>query len=671
MELYKVLVKEERNFSDGLVEKFVDETFKVYEPLEKQGDYYLMVEYSRERSLLQIGVKEERATSILVEMDGILLSLQKSVQQTDFWYESSVRWEEGFFASQQEATFGKNAAGIATVKSFDADDKLIDKKSILILPGTFSFKQYEMMKIEVQYYLENIASTVMSDNVEPILKGIDIPLYSISKIVSFIDRLTDSLQRIIDNPAEILIQEKKKLSQNKIKNWNSQLLIERTLKGPHKKLIVSKMEKSTVIQEHQMLRGIVDSVSQFVYQLKMIELGLVDQFEHEKKIREEKLQYTSQRDELQRKSMRKRILLIEDNIRLLNERHDQWLELENELSRLLNEKLLQVEAKPFHMTHYFQYNPQYRKIVFLYEEWKNLVPKLEKIHQNFIEHVLSSPKLYQLWVLIQLIKEIEKYGYVAEQPIWDSLLTYYETHRELDHWRMLFQGENGSRLLLGYEILTKSHGGKQLQPDYLIAYQKNNNDQWLLHILDAKYKPYSAMKHGVRLLKHDLERSAKRYVDTIVLNQLTQNLSAALIHTDTSICNWDVSALQSQGHRNQQNLYRLSHFALLPGNVEGLKTYMKRLFHYFHKICNLCPSCGKTTQPLSPGWKETYICEEDHEVWVKSTCNHCKERPRIQLMKYATENYNEQVAEEWNVHCPKCQKDFHGNIVKFDLFGRR
>lgn len=661
-------MKEERLEENSLQHMNVDVAkdliFEVYERLEKKDNYYLMYEYTREKKLLQIGVKESKASSVIVEMEEgqVLIELKRSDQQADFWYEPTNAWKDGWYATRQEAIFGMNAAGNAVVRSYDPQGELLDRKEVLILPRTFSYEQYEMMKMEVQYYLENIAASTLSMNRDGKLNGIQIPLYSLEKMKAFIDRFVDYVQMIVNNPAERLIQKKRKVSQMKIKKWNSRLLIERSLKGPHQKLSTAIVEKDFRLVEHQMIKQFLCEIQAKISQETILEQSILLQLQKELELRQEKLNHYAPGN--LGDHMVNRVKGTKRNITLLQGRLDEWTHIKKEINQLLEVPLFSVEEIPFTTTHLFIHNPLYRNVLELYEEWSQLTPTLKRLERNFIDDVLSSPNLYQLWVLIQVIYELNKYGYYAEENVWTSLLECYEKEQDIKDWRHLFMSKNRGKILLGYELSVWNRVKGEMRPDYLLAYQAEGEKKWKLHILDAKYKPYSKMKNGEKLLEGDLERSARRYVNEIHLNDGVENTSAALVHTDPTIHHW---------HVDKEYLYQTSHFHLLPGDLEGVKTYMKRLFHYFHEQDDLCPTCGEETVSLEgkEGWKQTYICPHDDEVWVKSTCNYCGNTPRIQLFKYASDNYNEQVDQQWNVHCPQCSKEYKGSEVELDIFGGR
>lgn len=122
---------------------------------------------------------------------------------------------------------------------------------------------------------------------------------------------------------------------------------------------------------------------------------------------------------------------------------------------------------------------------------------------------------------------------------------------------------------------------------------------------------------------------------------------------------------------------------LSPSRSENLHVYFKRLLHEGSQYEDCCPSCGKSRKGVQknikiiPGkgrsgrnkrsWKTQYTCDDCHELWVANFCSDCSYNNRNNLSKdaydyprplykYPTNNYNIQVRDEWEVHCPTCNK---------------
>lgn len=137
-------------------------------------------------------------------------------------------------------------------------------------------------------------------------------------------------------------------------------------------------------------------------------------------------------------------------------------------------------------------------------------------------------------------------------------------------------------------------------------------------------------------------------------------------------------------HWNAQidpGLYAYSHFPIAPGQNDHLNTYIKRILHHYNGRHEICPSCGCVTEGIPTSslygkrpYKWTYICKCD-EVWVNNRCkyreNHAPILQEMRLLKYATGNYNWQVDQGWDVHCPVCNKSYHGDFYNPGLFGRK
>lgn len=665
LEIFKVYVKEKNVeeeqllYTQSIVHEELD--FINHEPLVYQESFYIMNEYTRQEGILRIGVQEPFAEKVIVMMDDIAIQLTRSKIDTSFWYEPARSWKDGWFKTNQESCFGMNASGRATIKTYDEYNQVMDTKTVLVIPSTFTYKQYEMMKMEVKTHLEYFAASSLAYTKTDKVKGIQIPLFQLTRLEELLEKLNQHIQLICKTPAERLTQERKKVMRSQVEKWDGRSIVESMVRPSSQKIQIRVMKKDNDLPEHQMIKGFLLLIRSRIIQEKTVEQSFCEQLRNERNVREKNLREVSSRDRGLIAPIWRREQSMKESIDLLYRRGDRWNICLDIIDRLLVDPLFDVGKADFHYTHLFGYDSIYKEIYHLFHELEKLLPELKSIEWNFIDAVISSPQLYQLWVLLQIISELERFQFQTEK-VWSSLMNHYKKKEDLIGWKCTFSSKKRGKIALYYEYEVKSQEGKMMQPDYMIAYKGDENEQWDLHILDAKYKPYSAMKHGQRTLKKDIERSANRYIRNMETSK-TRVRSATLIHTDSNIVHWNLE---------DGSLYELSHFYLLPGNMENLNTYMKRFFHFFNDQTDICLTCGGNTIPLLFNNKETYICENDDEVWVKNSCRYSrshKNHPRLSLMKYASQNYNRQVQADWNVHCPVCKKEYAGQTIHLDCFG--
>ncbi|OLN22570.1 hypothetical protein BTO30_08765 [Domibacillus antri] len=269
--------------------------------------------------------------------------------------------------------------------------------------------------------------------------------------------------------------------------------------------------------------------------------------------------------------------------------------------------------------------------------------------------MVSSPHLYEVWILFQLIHQLKKAQFTCEN-ITGSMIAHFEKERTLSGWSGKFKSSKGAAGLY-YEKEIDLENGRKVKPDFIFLF-KNSNQNWDAHVLDAKYKPYTNINENV--LQNDLEHSARRYLE--IKHEKITVKSAALVHIDEKTNNWNVDA---------NHLYKISQFPTLPGLTDHLATYMKRIFHHFNNWLSMCPKCGGDAECILGNYKVTYICDRCENVWVKNQCrgdfHPNSTTPR--LLKYPSGNYNIQVGNQWNVYCPVCFRDVNGNRIRQNLYG--
>ncbi|WP_235263308.1 hypothetical protein [Exiguobacterium aurantiacum] len=245
---------------------------------------------------------------------------------------------------------------------------------------------------------------------------------------------------------------------------------------------------------------------------------------------------------------------------------------------------------------------------------------------------------------------------------------WYQARHQLRGFKLtLSHPQTKDALTIAYEPTLQSSGGENRRPDFFISFRSHSDGTNHRHTLDAKYKPYGQPEFHQRLAS-DLERSCKRYFDDFkgTAHEIT---SATLVHSYScrDVHHWNIKNRDHIPHRYAQ-------FNIAPGQTTHLATYIKRLIHYYSGEYQYCPSCGTVTEGIDEGYKVTYVCK-CQEVWVNNTCKNEFKRDHpihlkaIRLLKYAHGNYNQQVANNWDVHCPVCDRSFHGTLYRANLLG--
>lgn len=633
---------------------------KKYKELEKKENIYVINEYSRKNNtLLQIGVIVKGAKSVVVTdlADEVCVTLIKAPNDHNLWYEKSETWIEKGYTMRNESVFGMNACGTFMVKAFNEKQDLINSAKVIVLPSEITYHQYLMMKSEVKRIFQGLAIKLTDYGFS---REVNEELFPIERLEGIIQQLSDLLEEIVSNPHEQLIQIKTQINKNDIKKWDANSMIEAQL-YPFRNKITSKItQRNTQIKEHEMIRKMLMEIRDSILTERILEESLLTELDIDLSNRLHNSIYTPQN---LKKDIERSIKNIQNKINRLRKRSKTWSLLLIKVKTLLEESIFNGDQVP-ELTHLFSTDLLYGAVFDLYEEYKSLIPELNNEENDFVDTILSSPHLFEVWVLFQIIQNLVSLQYNFEN-IKGSLISYYLKNRKnIEGWKGLFtSNDKESEMLLGYNIEIKQV--IHTKPDFIILQRKSGENNWNGHTLDAKYKPYSKLgSMGKLMLKDDIKRSCTRYYDGIELKN-TEMKSSSIIHIDSNIKNWNYIA--------DSPIHSIAHFSVAPGNTVNLQTYLKKTLHFFGELYDKCPTCGGESEKIDQSrYKDIYLCTEDNEVWVVNTCRYKMESSHptnMKLMKYANNNYNEQVENEWNVHCPACHKDYHGKLKIIDIFG--
>lgn len=685
MELLKIYVNEIKH---ALNQQYSETYIEEFEPLMQEGDYFLMHEYSRgeQGKLLRIGVRAENAFQVVIQSLDTEVLLTRSKSMPDVWYEKRKYWFEGGYQESSETCFGMNACGEWKVLALDTQGRTLEEKRVIVLPCNMTYEQYQTMTAEVRSLFEWLAFSPENGDV---LKELQQPLFPLEELVKLVKEMKEWIHEICGQPIEHLTRTRMRVSRSHINRWDGRTILEGVMFPFREQLSVSTTIRETNVDEHRMIRYMLEIIKERIVREMLVEHSAYQHLYKGLEGRKQTLEHLGRRsgssnpfvnflnagrNEQQRgyrigsvgnmnirEHIQKRVSIIEKELNQLQEREVIWKQCCASIDAMLNEPLFDVEPITPELTHNFIHNCSYGAVYELYERFEQLEPQLEPTEKEFIEAMVSSPHLYEVWILLKFLQQLYRVKFDFTGVI-QSLVNKYMKDKTVSGWRHCFPFKEGSgECFIYYEPYIEVQGGN-LKPDYLILYRAERGQNWQGHTLDAKYKPYKQLNQDV--IVDDIQRSCYRYLNNIENDQVCMK-SAALVHTDIHATHWNV---------NHDAVYTISHFSVLPGDTENLNVYFKRLFHYFGKRKKLCMSCGDMADVQDQGYKQTYICPNDGDVWVDNTCRHRQGHPleyrSIDLMKYAFGNYNWQVLNQWDVHCPVCNRNYDGNVLNTDIFGR-
>ncbi|WP_462410463.1 nuclease domain-containing protein [Neobacillus sp. Marseille-QA0830] len=657
MKLYQMYVKEKIPSNPFFNFLFEEQEIEVGEPLAYQNEFFIMNEYSRgvKGRLMRIGVYAPHAVKVVIISDGMTSELVESITRPGYWYEQASGWFENGYLQNTESCFGMNACGQWKVRVLGNDGETLEEEKVIVIPRTMSYMQYQTMQAEVKNLFENLSKNL---NEGSFLKEVQISLFPLEPLLTLIEEMKIWLKQICAQPAERLTRIRNKTIRSQITKWDRDTFIEASLFPFRNSLSAPVSQKETSIDEHRMIRFMLEHMGERALQERLVETSALQHLQTELAAR---LESQKKMGASLRKHSEKRCQSIENDIEIIAQRKDKWQKCQEIIQEFLDEPLFTTEPLEVDLTHLFIHDPIYGVVYDLYEQFEEMTPKLESQEKQFIDSVMNSPRLYEIWVLLQLIHQLGKLK-VPVSGVRKSLMEKFINDQTISGWvyRFPYDHERGE-MFLYYDRELQVRDVGTFKPDYLLFYRKNKSDKWQGHSLDAKYKPYTEMPHNK--LQMDMEHSGRRYLDRITGANLTMK-SSALVHVDMNATNWNVS---------NNGIYKLSHFSIVPGALENLQIYIKRIFHYFGHQHQICPSCGESVKMIDGGFKQTYICPHDDEVWVSNICRYRRSHGAgyidRSLMKYSSGNYNTQVRDEWDVYCPVCKRDVNGNILNLDLYG--
>lgn len=612
----------------------------VKELYENNGLYY-GYEYEKDKkNFLKIGVVCAGATHVIVKQQNILIHLEQA--KDGVWHHAQQKWDDGLYGGKTEGIFGFNVGGDFYIQAWN-ENTLLREAHVAIIPQVFTLMDYRSMQQEVVQLIESfsIDTTKLKVNEAIYLKRIQRYLYPLNKLDYLVGEFTTILDEIIEQPGFKLIQEPIKKHKQNIKRWTPQLILQESI-TQKEYLTVQQTIQSVHIEEHQMIAYMLQQMLKRMHQEIDKEKNYIEWLERDK----EKLMETiyNAKDDQQSLLTKLKEQIAED-LKVLDERESLYNRLYTKIMVYTELDLFQVEAIPVEETHLFKMDVKYQTILGIYRNFETTINEQLQNLQPFIKSLLKSPALYEMWIFLKIVDQLKNWGFNALQFIEWIKYKYPDAEKLIgfDETFELTKVPFRARLMFN-----KYLPNVKLQPDYILGIQ-NNGGSWQWHTADAKYKIYN--ESSVKLLIHDINHSAVRYYNNIHFNEETIK-SSVIIHPNAGISHWNM-------RQNRQNPHAISHFFVKPLDTSMLRVYFKRLLHHYGKFENICPTCsaeGNIIATKNSNTILTYECDNCSEVWVSSHCWACG-KDAGPLYKYAIDNYNYQVNQQWNVHCPKCSAD--------------
>lgn len=628
MELYFITDNGE---NPGIIKKLIN----------KNGIYYGFEYEKNQNKFLKIGVVCKSATRIFVKQDNNIIDLEQS--KDGIWHHIQHTWDDGMYGGKTEGIFGFNIGGDFYIQAWD-ENECLGMSHVAIIPQVFTLEEYRQMKKQVVQMIESfsIDAAKIKENDQIYLKRIQHHLYPLNKLDHLVGEFTAILEEIIEQPGFKLAHESLKKHKQNIKRWTPQLILEESI-TQKEYLTVQQTIQSFQIEEHQMILAMLKQMKKRMEK----ESGNEAQYIESLKQDEIKLNLT-----MENASGKSKVLFtklneqIKEDLETLTGRKSIYERLFKKIISYIEEDLFQVDAIPVEETHLFKMDVKYKTIFSLYNDFEIMLNEQVQNLQPFIKSLLKSPTLYEIWIFLKIIEQFKKWGFSSLQFIEWIKNKYRDAEQLIGFDEVIELSDMPFRIRL---MFNKYLNNVKLQPDYIIGVQNIKIGNWEWHTLDAKYKVYN--DNSVQELFNDINHSAERYYNNIIIEE-SRIKSSAIVHPNMNVSHWNL-------RQNAYTPHAISQFFVKPLDTSMLSVYFKRMLHHYGKFADRCPTCNAETVGVKKYDRVnilTYECGNCFEVWVKSHCWSCGVEAGP-LYKYAIDNYNFQVENQWNVHCSKCFAD--------------
>lgn len=650
---------------------------RVMSKVTEDGGIFYTCEYYREKNkLTQIGVKFDGAARVVVEQFGTIKVPLLYDEHTQIWYHARSFWQDGGYTQQTDSIFGINAGGSFTLKAYSESGALLAAREVIITPANMSLEEYYEMQYEVQRLLEifSVDYKANPSAEQARFSTIQLPFFPLESLRNIILHAAQILAAIATEPSYALKMVTQKIGRQHITKWSAKTILQSELTGADK-VRVDVPEASHDIHEHQMLRRMLVQFEERIGRERKVEDNYVRRLQAE--LAELQRAIDVETSLKLRAPMEKQKAYLTSDLTELASRATNWTELMRQVETMLDYDFLQFGEMDVEETHLFRMHPLYSELYMSYCAFEALLPVYSPSLRLFMQSILKSPTLYEMWVLVKLIEHMQQWGVDAHQ-FYEEIIEMHATTGSIRGYIGRFNlPDKPFDLKVYYDCVHTETG---LRPDFIISFIDGYEHEDL-HILDAKYKAYSVMEDGESALRKDLIRSGRRYLEQFVDAPQFTYKTASIVHPDIASTWWNV---KDRAINEAAKAHRYAHFAFTPRQQHALSIYLKRMLHENNGISWCCPQCASTQVSIEWGdkytdrnqrqvrkWKVTYICEQCCVVWVANYCGTCVANGRnlisyydeaegrqlfrpSPLYKYATNNYNMQVAKQWNVHCPTC-----------------
>ena len=576
-------------------------------------------------------------------------------KNTEFKYDNKANY---FYIDSE---VGIEKAGFFYLTIADLNGKCLYKSDkILVKPSIISIDQYDQM---VDMLLNINMLLVNQDDSETYLdkegKCIDLSEH----ILHLVNEIEFNLSNIEKNPGRRLIKEDKKVSYNKIKKFNSKILLEKEMYPFKDKFLAQVTKENFNIYENRLIYSFLLDLKKFI-ELNESEVNslLIKEKSEKEEINKLLGKYTTpeykKRLEIRKEKINNKINKLKNqknNLKFCNLRVEKYLDT-TIFKELKVVTLMREEVK---ITQLFIHDMFYNKMYKLIQEFYDFSSKEFNIDTEELK-IKNLYEIFEVWAYFYIVKVmVREQGWIIPKKsnIVYNANKYIKENGNLHGFIINLEHKLKNHNKVSLKIIynkTLNLENKKLRPDYTFEFDIDGNKK--IFYLDAKYHNY--LESGYECFKKDLNDTAvNKYYNELIKTEYEATGSYILHCVDDSI--YREFSGNKGNEKNKENPHSIGGFSMLPDKHNDFKVWISLIMEWFYDEYRVCWECGsletnvESMETRGKNEKKHITCKNCGSFWVKTKCESCSCK---KLIKHDLESkqYHKKTNEKWMVHCPKC-----------------
>lgn len=645
MEIEIVLLKKE-----GMgyrVERMLNERYK--------GMIYIeQYETDNELRYLQLGVRVLGSESI--EKHSVCI---ERIQRKELIYDPISKC---FIEADGENQIGISEVGFVSINVYEKiSSQICIQENILVKPVIIEWNQFEQM-VDL---IKNIDQELIVNKSAYVSMNFNNEVFNLaSYIKKLLKSINSSLESIDVEPAVELKKQYAKIKREKLRKYNSKILIQQAL-YPHKRKYIGEETIETIeIYENRIIYFSLLRIDKLIATVTKKCNIQSQKLEKENSQIIEVLKGACEPDyvrHLQAKQNR-----VKEQMKQCHDEMKIWDKNKSIIEQYLNLAIFKGYRNKrdtrelLRLTANFIHDIRYKHIYSVLKEFYNNVYNEVDLIKNDMLGIKEMYEVFEIWTLFEMIRVlVTEQGWVLKSyNISKAVKEYRNKYGNLYGFTVRLEHKLANNTQVNLSIIynkTLQLEDQSLRPDYTFEYE--GTGKTMTFYLDAKYHGYTGSENNVY---KDIEETAiQKYL--LPLEETKYGaIGSFIVH-----CVDDNKNISYGGQKGRY--HRAGGFSLTPTNSIYFSTWISLCMEYFFKEYTTCWACGsievKEEESFTMGDKKKYYytCNHCKSFWVKTHCNSCGNRL---LVKHdlPQKQYHKLTSEKWMVHCPVC--DSAGGVGK-------